>query len=107
MWAFKLIDSISLEQNNKKYNPVEVFIDLDDSNTSNCLDQKELSIQLLSKIIAEIMPRVTVYQTKIEDFDNLDKLCISYVRNKLTQVVRQNKNIMVMTKKLEEVHINL
>lgn len=41
MRASKLIDSIDLDNNNKKYNPVEVLIDSDNSNMSKLSDSEE------------------------------------------------------------------
>lgn len=38
------------------------------------------------------------------ELDIIDKLYISYLESKSTQMVRQNKNIMAITKKFEEVH---
>ena len=36
--ASKLVDDISLDQDDREYNPAKVFIDLDDSNASDCSD---------------------------------------------------------------------
>lgn len=42
--ASKLVDGISLDQNDKEYNFTEVFISSDDSNALDCSDQEELPI---------------------------------------------------------------
>lgn len=41
MRAFKLVDGIDLDNNNKKYNSTEVLIDLDDSNMSKLSDPEK------------------------------------------------------------------
>lgn len=46
----KLVDSINMEQENKKYKSVEVIFDSNNSDTSNCLDLKEASIETLTKV---------------------------------------------------------
>lgn len=83
--ASKLVNGINLKQNNKEYNPVKVFINLNDSDTSDyldqasdCSDQEESSVQLPAKI-ATI--RAALYQTKIEDPNALNKLCRPCVGN--------------------------
>ncbi len=105
--ASKLVDGISLDQDDREYNPAEVFIDSDDSDASDCLDQEETSIQLSTKSIAEVTPRATVQQTRIKDLEDLNKLCTPYVGSKSTRVVRQNKSMTATTSKLEEIHTYL
>lgn len=46
----KLVDSINLEQENKEYESAEVIFDSNNSNTSNCLDLKEVSTENLTKV---------------------------------------------------------
>ncbi len=43
----------------------------------------------------------------IDDNDALDKLCIPYVRSKLTQIIRRNKSMTPTINKLEEGHADL
>lgn len=86
--ASKLVDNINLKQNDKEYNSVEVLIDFDESDTSDCLDQvsdcsnqEESSAQLSAEIA---ITRAALYQTKVEDFDALNKLCRLCVESKST-----------------------
>lgn len=51
-------------------------------------------------------PIAVVCQTKIEDPDILNKLCILCIGNKLIRVVRRNKSMTVTSNKLEEMHAN-
>ncbi len=105
--ASKLIDGISLDQNDREYNLAEVFIDLDNSDASDCSDQEESPIQLLAESVAEVTSRATVQQTRIEDLEDLDKLCTPCVRSKSTRVVRRNKSMTATTNKLKEIHADL
>lgn len=89
----KLVDNINLEPNNKRYNSAEVLIDLNDSNTSDCSDQKKSliqnpSIQMSTKIVAEVIPWTATHQIRIKDLNNPNKLCTPYIRNKSTQMVK-------------------
>lgn len=59
--AFKLVDSISLEQDDKKYNPTKVPIDSNDSDISDCLDLEKLYAQLSTKIVIGVIPRIILY----------------------------------------------
>lgn len=86
MRAAKLVDGISLKQDSREYTFAKVLIDLDDFDVSDCSNQRDLPIQLLIKIVAEVIPKVTVCQTRIKDFDNLCKLCTPCVESKSTRV---------------------
>lgn len=46
-------------------------------------------------------------KTEIDNNNVLNKLCISYVGSKLTQVIQRNKSITSTTDKLEEIYTNL
>ncbi len=105
--ASKLVDGISLDQNDTKYNPAEVLIDSDDSDASDCSDQEESPIQLSAKSAAEVTPRATDQQTRTENLKDIDKLCTPCVGSKSTRVVRRNKSMTATTSKLEEVHVDL
>ncbi len=105
--ASKLVESISLNQEDREYNSVEVFINSDDSDASDCSDQEESPIQLLAENIAEVIPRAIIQQMRIEDLKDFDKLCTPCVGSKSTQVVRRNKSMTVTTSKLEEIHADL
>lgn len=96
--AAKLVDGISFEQKDKKYNLAEVLVDSDNFNASVSLDEEGLPTQLLAKT------RVVVIHQKIENADAINKLCTPYVGSKLTRVVRWNKSMTTTTNKLEEVH---
>lgn len=52
----------------------------------------------------EVTQRAAAYQTRIEDLDNLDKLCIPRIRSKLTWVIRRNENMMAITNMFKEIH---
>ena len=56
----KLVDGISLDQDDREYNLAEVFVDSDDSNASDYSDQEESPIQLSAKNVAEVTSRATV-----------------------------------------------
>lgn len=107
MRVVKLVDDICLEYDSREYNPAEVFINLDDSDMSDFSNQGDLTIQLPTKITVKVILRAAVYQIKIKDLDNLDKLCTLYMERKLTVVVRQNKSMTAMINNLEEVYANL
>lgn len=92
MRASKFTNSINLDNKNKKYNPAKVLIDSDKSDMSNEKTPKDIAL---------------VYQSRVEDVNMFDKLCQSYVKSKVTRVVRQNKSMMATKNKFEEVHIDL
>lgn len=110
--AAKLVNGIRSEWDDKEYNSAEVFLDLDNSDTSDCSDQEELPIQesltqLLTKIAAEVALKTAAHQTRIKDFEDLNRLCRPYMRSKLTRKVRRNKGMTATTNKLKEVHADL
>lgn len=84
-----------------------MLIDLDNSNTSDYLNQRDLLIQPLIKIVAEVIPRAVVHQIRIEYLEDLDKLCTPCTRSKSTRVVSQNKSMTATTNKLKEVYVDL
>ena len=84
--ASMLVDGIQLGyDDNKKYDPTEVFINLDDSDVCNVSNSKE---PLTMPFGMEAIPIIVVCQTKIEDPDIFDKLYIPCVGSKLTRIVR-------------------
>lgn len=99
MKATKLVDGINLEQDSRKYKLVEVLINSNDSDMSDCLSKGDLPIKLPTKIVAEVIPRVVICQIRIKAFDNLDKLCTLYVGSKSIQIVRQYKSMTAATNK--------
>lgn len=99
--AAKLVDGISLEQEDKEYNPSEVLADSDDSDVSVSSDKEGLPTQSSTKT-----PVVVIHQT-IENVDTIDKLCTPCVGSKSTWVVRRNQSMTTTTNKLEEVHADL
>lgn len=101
MRVAKLVDGISLEQEDKKYNPAEVFVDSNNSDASVSSDEKESPTQPSAET-----PIAVIYQT-IENADGIDKLCTPCVGSRSTQVMRRNKSITTITNKLEEVHADL
>ena len=85
MRAFKLVDGIDLDNNNKKYNPAEVLINSDDFDMSKLSDSdKKLLTQHPS---AKATPTKVVRQIRTKDSDVFDKLYISCVESKSIQVV--------------------
>lgn len=64
-----------------------MFINLDNFNTLDYLDLKELSAQLLVEITTKVIQKVIFYQIKVEDLDIFNKLYRLYVESNLTQVV--------------------
>lgn len=97
--VFKLIDSINFNIV-VKYNPVEVPVNLDNSNTSNISDHKNLASN--NTIIP---PKVVVHQ--ITNINILDKLYMPYIRIKSTKIIKRDKSMTSITSKLKKVHINL
>lgn len=47
---------------------------------------------------------MVIYQTKIKDPNVFNNLSILYIENKLTQVIRSDKNITAITSKLKKVY---
>lgn len=84
MRAFKFVNGIDLDNNNKKYNPAEVLIDLNNSDISELLDPEEPLIPYFS---AKATLITVVCQIRTKDSDILDKLCILYVESKSTRIV--------------------
>lgn len=91
--ALKLVDSIDLALANKKYDPVEVYIDFKDFDLS---DNKTANSQSL----VDIDPPPMIVSSTHQDGDEIDKLCAPYVGSKSTQIVKQNKTMILTTKKL-------
>lgn len=96
--ATKLVDGISFEQENKKYNPAEVLVDSDDSDAPVNSDEEELPTQLSAEATI-----AALHQT-IENPDVIDKLCTLCIGSKSTRVVRRNKSMTATMNKLKKVH---
>lgn len=105
------MDNITLDPQNTKYDPINVLINSDDSNKSDLSDFKDVTApeaQSLADTTNIIAATNITRQTKVRNNNDIfDKLCNPYIRNKLTQVVRQNKSMMAKLKKLEEVNVDL
>lgn len=95
----KLVNKIKLDDN-KEYNLVEVLIDSDNSNVSELPNNKKSHTRSKFTIIAH-------QSIATKNLDFLDKLYTSCMRKKPICVIRQNKSIIAITKKLENVHMNL
>ena len=103
--ASKLVDGIDLDNNNKEYNPAEVFIDLDNSNISELSDSNEKP--LIQHPSAKTTPSTVIRRIRTKDSDVLDKLCTPCIGIKSIRVVWKNKSMTPTTDKLEEVHADL
>lgn len=105
--TFNLVKNINLGFI-KKYNLIELFVDLGDLNNFNDNSWMELTVipQLTSE---QVMYPSFVYQIRTDNNGNnlLNKLCISYVGSKLMQVTQKNKNMTSTFDKLEEIQANL
>lgn len=96
--ASKLVECINLGSI-KEYDPIEVLVDLEDSENSGNKSQ----ITPTSNLGSAQQFRADI----IDDNNTLDKLCTPYVRSKLTQVVKRNKSMIPTTNKIEERHADL
>lgn len=95
----KLVEGINLALADKEYNPTEVLIDFKDSDISEdetTDSQSPVNVDSPSIIVA----------STCQDNDEMDKLCALCIGSKSTQVVRQNKTMTPITKKLEEVYVD-
>lgn len=77
---------------------------MDNSDVSDASDSKKPLIMLFRM---ETISMIIVCQTKIEDSNIFDKLCIPCGRSKLIRIVRWNKSIIATSNKLKEIHTNL
>lgn len=96
--ASTLVEGIDLSPT-KKYNLIEVFVNLED------LDNSRDKFQ-----IAPILDSVSAQQFGLDIIDDngaLNKLYTPYVGSKSIQIVRRNKNMILTMNKLEEVYIDL
>ncbi len=75
MTGTKLVDDISFEQEDKEYNLVEVFVNLNNSDTSISSDKKRSPTQLLAETLV-----AAIHQT-IENTDAIDKLCTPCIKS--------------------------
>lgn len=98
----KFVDGITLNIDNKKYNLAGFLLDSNNSNISK-LD-KVLSTNNIS--IIPSFETAIIYQT-IDILDILDKLCMSCIRNKLSQIIRRNKSMTITITKLEKIFADL
>lgn len=103
----KLVKSIDLGYT-KKYNLIEVFIDLEDSNNSRAnfqVDPTPIQQSILKKIIDS--GSIRQIKADINNNDALDKLCTLCIGSKSTQIVQKNMSMTLITDKLEEVYADL
>lgn len=108
--TFKLVNGIKLHIT-KKYNPTEVFVDSNNSDTSNISDHKDsvsndtlITHELVSNNTS-IMLDIVAHQTT--DINVLNKLCMSCFRSQSTKIIKSNKIMTNIISKLEKVHIDL
>lgn len=87
-----------------------MLINFDDANKSDSLDSENAiapELQSRADITNMIATNIT-RQTKAKDDSNiLDKLYTLCIGSKLTRVVRQNRSMTAISKKLETVYVNL
>lgn len=96
--AAKLIDGINLEQEDKEYNLVEVFVDSDNFDKSVFSDEEGSSTQLSTKGLI-----IVLYQI-VKNPDAIDKLYTTCMGNKLTRMVRYSKSMIIIIIKLKNVY---
>lgn len=84
-----------------------MIINSNNFNISDYLNLEKQSIQLLIKTPTKVRLMIILQQTKIRNTNRFDKLCLLYIKSKLTQIVKYNKNITVIIDKLIEIHANL
>lgn len=98
--VLKLVNNIDLTLTDMEYNPAEVLIDSKDSNMSdNKIADPQIPVDIDSP------PMIVVFAC--QDNDEINKQSASYVRSKSTRVMRQNKAMTPITKKLENVYVDL
>lgn len=78
----KLVDDINLKQKNKKYNPVEIIINSDNSNVSDCSDLEKTHIQLSVETSTKVRPIPILPQIRARNTDVFNKLYISCIKSK-------------------------
>lgn len=98
------MDDIQLGyDSNKEYNLAERVIHLDNLDVFDMSDIDQSPTTLL-----DIQTRSTAIASQTIKHPNiLNNLCILYVENKSTKVIRQNKSMTALCNKLEEIHANL
>lgn len=103
----KFIHKINFDTSNNKYNFAKVFID---SNNSDTLDSNSNGKTLTTNgptASDPILIIVACQENNVDNFNNLDKLYTLCERSKSTWVIKQNKNMIIITSKLEKVYVNL
>lgn len=83
----------------KEYNPAEMLIDSNNSNTNtlSILDNNNI---ITNNINITYMSEPTIVQLIINN-DIIDKLYMLFVGNKSIQIIRKNNSIMTTTNKIE------
>lgn len=84
-----------------------MIINSNNFNISDYLNPEKQSIQLLIKTSTKVRLMIILQQTKIRNTNRFDKLCLLYIKSKLTQIVKYNKNITIIIDKLIEIYANL
>lgn len=103
--ASRLVDGINFDIG-KEYNPTEVLVDSNDSDTPNASDHEDLApdntgiTHELAPNNIGITPDTVAHQTT--DIDVLDKLCMPFVGNKSTRTIKRDKSMTIATSKLEK-----
>lgn len=98
--ASRLTNGIDLNNKNKQYVPIEVFIESDESNMSDLSEFKESSNNLTPSHTTTAL----VCRTRVED--TLNKLCKPCIRSKSSQVIKHNKDMTVITEKLKKIYVD-
>lgn len=83
----------------KEYNPAEMLIDSNNSNTNtlSILDNNNI---ITNNINITYMSEPTIVQLIINN-DIIDKLYMLFVENKSIQIIRKNNSIMTTTNKIK------
>ena len=105
--ASKLTDRINLNTSNSAYDPAKVLINSDNSDASDSNSNNKTPNTNNFTASDPVQIIAICQQNNAENPDDLDELFTLCVRSKLTQVVRQNKSMTVITSKLEEVYADL
>lgn len=109
----KLVNSVDISL--KEYDPTKVSIEkydlskvVIDSNTSETSSNKyKPPTEITSRLGGAAIPDTNFAHQTRKDNDRVSKLCISYVSNKMTQVIRREKSMSPTTDKLEKVYVDL
>lgn len=89
----------------KEYDPTEVLVDSDNSNSDNSQTSDDDDV-ITNDVNTTHEPEPAIAH-QATDNDILDKLCMPCVGSKSTRTIRRDKSMTTTTSKLEKVHADL